>query len=65
MHTYTVCNSHCSGRQAHFSTGVVAAGFTSTVMEPVLEHEAAVVDDDTVRYKHVKKKGQWQQVMSV
>ncbi|XP_043195486.1 RING-type E3 ubiquitin-protein ligase PPIL2-like [Amphibalanus amphitrite] len=42
---------------AHFSTGVVAAGFTSTAMEPVLEHEAAVVDDDTVRYKHVKKKG--------
>jgi len=42
---------------AHFSTGMVAAGLTSTVMEPVLQHEAAVVDDDTIRYAHVKKKG--------
>ncbi|XP_018336091.1 RING-type E3 ubiquitin-protein ligase PPIL2 [Agrilus planipennis] len=42
---------------AHYSTGAVAAGFTSTVMEPVLTHEAAIKHEDVVRYERVKKKG--------
>ncbi|KAJ3642264.1 hypothetical protein Zmor_025065 [Zophobas morio] len=42
---------------AHFSTGAVAAAFTSTVMEPKLVHEAAVKHEDEVRYDRVKKKG--------
>ncbi|KAF4520130.1 hypothetical protein B566_EDAN010286 [Ephemera danica] len=41
---------------AHYSTGMVAAGLTSTVMAPITEHEAAIVDDDLVRYERVKKK---------
>lgn len=42
---------------AHYSTGRVAAGFTSTVMEVVNSNEAAMLDDDTVRYERIKKKG--------
>lgn len=42
---------------AHFSTGAVAAGFTSTVMEPITLHEAAIVDEDELRYERVHKKG--------
>ncbi|XP_065211113.1 RING-type E3 ubiquitin-protein ligase PPIL2 [Planococcus citri] len=42
---------------AHYSTGKVAAGFTSTAMDPVTLHEAAVIDEDVVRYERVKKKG--------
>ncbi|XP_065345924.1 RING-type E3 ubiquitin-protein ligase PPIL2 [Cloeon dipterum] len=42
---------------AHYSTGMVAAGLTSTVMAPVLEHEAAIIDEDLVLYDRVKKKG--------
>lgn len=42
---------------AHYSTGMVAAGFTSTVMEPTTKSEAAVLDDDVVRYSRIKKKG--------
>ncbi|CAG9862117.1 unnamed protein product [Phyllotreta striolata] len=42
---------------AHYSTGAVAAGFTSTVMAPTLEHEAAIIHEDEVRYERVKKKG--------
>lgn len=42
---------------AHFSTGAVAASFTSTAMVPVSNHEAARIDDDTVKYERVKKKG--------
>uniref|UniRef100_UPI00358F956B RING-type E3 ubiquitin-protein ligase PPIL2 n=1 Tax=Myxine glutinosa TaxID=7769 RepID=UPI00358F956B len=41
---------------AHYSTGRVASGFTSTTMQPETEHEAAVVDEDRVRYKFLKKK---------
>lgn len=41
---------------AHYSTGRVAAGFTSTVMEPETAHEAAIVDEDILRYERVKKK---------
>lgn len=42
---------------AHYSTGAVAASFTSTVMEPVTELEAAILDKDIVRYSRIKKKG--------
>ncbi|XP_037271675.2 RING-type E3 ubiquitin-protein ligase PPIL2 [Rhipicephalus microplus] len=42
---------------AHYSTGAVAASFTSTVMEVATAHEPAVLADDVVRYSMVKKKG--------
>lgn len=42
---------------AHYSTGAVAASFTSTAMVPKLVHEAAIKDEDEVRYDRVKKKG--------
>ncbi|XP_002738487.2 RING-type E3 ubiquitin-protein ligase PPIL2-like [Saccoglossus kowalevskii] len=42
---------------AHYSTGAVAAGFTSTTMTPQTEHEAALIDEDIVRYQRIKKKG--------
>ncbi len=34
---------------AHYSQGKVAAGFTSTVMEPITQQKAAVLDADIVR----------------
>lgn len=42
---------------AHYSTGAVAAGFTSTTMDRITVHEAAIVDEDEIRYERVKKKG--------
>lgn len=42
---------------AHYSTGAVAASFTSTAMVPVYNHESAILDDQEVRYERVKKKG--------
>ncbi|PSN47120.1 Peptidyl-prolyl cis-trans isomerase-like 2 [Blattella germanica] len=42
---------------AHYSTGAVAAGFTSTVIAPETKHEAAIIEEDLVRYERVKKKG--------
>lgn len=42
---------------AHYSTGAVAASFTSTAMKPVLNHEPAIIEEDLVRYERVKKKG--------
>ncbi|KAJ7382116.1 RING-type E3 ubiquitin-protein ligase ppil2 [Desmophyllum pertusum] len=42
---------------AHYSTGAVASSFTSTAQIPVTQQEAAIVDQDTVRYREVKKKG--------
>ncbi|KAI4460673.1 peptidyl-prolyl cis-trans isomerase-related [Holotrichia oblita] len=42
---------------AHYSTGTVAASFTSTVMETQLIHEPAIIHEDLVRYERVKKKG--------
>ncbi|XP_032667950.1 RING-type E3 ubiquitin-protein ligase PPIL2 isoform X2 [Odontomachus brunneus] len=42
---------------AHYSTGAVAAGFTSTVMPAETTHQAAVIAEDLVRYERVKKKG--------
>ncbi|CAH1802314.1 unnamed protein product [Owenia fusiformis] len=41
---------------AHFSTGAVAASFTSTAVNPETQHESAIIDEDVVRYKYVKKK---------
>ncbi|KAI1720285.1 cyclophilin type peptidyl-prolyl cis-trans isomerase/CLD domain-containing protein [Ditylenchus destructor] len=42
---------------AHFSQGLVAAGLTSTVMEPVTLNKAAVLDEDIVKYQRVTKNG--------
>lgn len=42
---------------AHYSTGRVAASFTSTAMVPVTEHENALIDEDILRYERVNKKG--------
>lgn len=42
---------------AHYSTGAVAASFTSTTMVPELTHEPAIIHEDLVRYERVKKKG--------
>lgn len=42
---------------AHYSTGAVAASFTSTAMIPVSMHEAAIIDEDLVKYERIKKKG--------
>ena len=42
---------------AHYSTGQVAASFTSTAMVPVTEHETAIIDEDIIRYERVRKKG--------
>ncbi|VDK28892.1 unnamed protein product [Gongylonema pulchrum] len=42
---------------AHYSQGRVAAGLTSTTMEPITKQKAAVLDADTVKYSRVKKNG--------
>lgn len=42
---------------AHYSTGAVAASFTSTTMSVELTHEPAIIHEDLVRYERVKKKG--------
>ncbi|KAK7074623.1 RING-type E3 ubiquitin-protein ligase ppil2 [Halocaridina rubra] len=42
---------------AHYSTGKVAASFTSTSVDVETKHEPAVLEDDVVRYQRVKKKG--------
>ncbi|ELT92391.1 hypothetical protein CAPTEDRAFT_102535 [Capitella teleta] len=42
---------------AHYSTGMVAAGFTSTVMPNATVQEAAIIDEDELRYKRIKQKG--------
>ncbi|XP_073812341.1 RING-type E3 ubiquitin-protein ligase PPIL2 [Musca autumnalis] len=42
---------------AHYSTGAVAASFTSTAMAVEVNHEAAIIDEDLVLYDRVKKKG--------
>lgn len=41
---------------AHYSTGQMAAGFTSTTMEPVTNFEPAIIAEETLRYSRVKKK---------
>uniref|UniRef100_A0A0R3RRP2 RING-type E3 ubiquitin-protein ligase PPIL2 n=1 Tax=Elaeophora elaphi TaxID=1147741 RepID=A0A0R3RRP2_9BILA len=42
---------------AHYSQGRVAAGLTSTTMEPVTHQKAAILDADTVKYARVNKNG--------
>lgn len=42
---------------AHYSTGTVAASFTSTAMAPNTEHVPAMIDDEVLTYERVKKKG--------
>ncbi|XP_077457062.1 RING-type E3 ubiquitin-protein ligase PPIL2 [Stigmatopora argus] len=42
---------------AHYSTGRVAASFTSTAMTPATMNHADAIADDAVRYSYVKKKG--------
>ncbi|KAL5111953.1 hypothetical protein TcWFU_004363 [Taenia crassiceps] len=42
---------------AHYSTGKAAASLTSTVMEPSVVVEPAILEDDVVRYRYVKSKG--------
>lgn len=42
---------------AHYSTGAVAASFTSTALAPVYNHEAAIIEEDLVKYERVNKKG--------
>ncbi|XP_019641125.1 PREDICTED: peptidyl-prolyl cis-trans isomerase-like 2 [Branchiostoma belcheri] len=42
---------------AHHTTGMVAAGFTSTAVTPRTEHVAAKIDSDELKYRFVKKKG--------
>ena len=42
---------------APYSTGKVAASFTSTALNRETVHEAAIIEEDVVRYSRVKKKG--------
>ena len=42
---------------APYSTGKVAASFTSTAMTRETVHKAAIIEEDIVRYSRVKKKG--------
>jgi len=44
--------------KAHYSTGRVAASFTSTAMVPVLEHESAIIEENEIRFERIKKKGE-------
>ena len=44
---------------APYSTGKVAASFTSTAMNRETVHEAAIIEEDIVRYSRVKKKGKF------
>ena len=44
---------------APYSTGKVAASFTSTAMNRETVHEAAIIEEDIVRYSRVKKKGNY------
>jgi len=37
----------------------VAASFTSTTMVPVLVHEAAILEENEIRYERIKKKGKY------
>ncbi|ESO03990.1 hypothetical protein HELRODRAFT_185601 [Helobdella robusta] len=49
---------------AHYSTGRVAASFTSTTIDPVTRLEPAIIDEDTLRYSRIKKKAYIQLVTS-
>ncbi|GAB1608219.1 RING-type E3 ubiquitin-protein ligase PPIL2-like [Argonauta hians] len=42
---------------AHYSTGAVAASFTSTTLDPNTQHTPAIIEEDVLVYERVKKKG--------
>jgi peptidyl-prolyl cis-trans isomerase-like protein 2 len=42
---------------ASYSTGRVAASFTSTVMEICTKQEAAIIDEDEIRWSRLRKSG--------
>lgn len=42
---------------AHYSTGKVAASFTSTAIAPETNNQVDIIHEDIVRYERVKKKG--------
>jgi peptidyl-prolyl cis-trans isomerase-like protein 2 len=42
---------------ANYSTGRVAASFTSTVMEIVTHQEPAIIDENEIRWERVRKLG--------
>ncbi|KAF6032461.1 PPIL2 [Bugula neritina] len=42
---------------AHYSTGAVAASFTSTATDRATHQEADLIDEDKLKYERVKKKG--------
>jgi len=42
---------------AHYSTGLRGASLTSTAYDRITEGEAAILDDEIVKYRMVKKKG--------
>ncbi|CAB3983107.1 peptidyl-prolyl cis-trans isomerase-like 2 [Paramuricea clavata] len=42
---------------APYSTGMMGASLTSTARIPVTKQEAAIIDEDVLRYREVKKKG--------
>lgn len=56
-YNYNFKNFNINWMKAHYSTGRVAASFTSTAMVPVLEHEAAIIEENELRYERIKKKG--------
>ena len=43
--------------QAHYSTGAAAASLTSTVMPTITTVDAAILEENVVRYERIKKKG--------
>lgn len=46
-----------SRNAAPYSTGAMGASLTSTARVPVTKQEAAIIDEDVLRYREVKKKG--------
>ena len=42
---------------AHYSTGRVAASLTSTAFDVSTKQQSEILDEYTVKYKYVKKKG--------
>ncbi|KAI6196889.1 hypothetical protein M3Y94_01161400 [Aphelenchoides besseyi] len=42
---------------AHYSQGKMAAGLTSTVMDPITFNNSAILDEDVVKYSRVTKNG--------
>ncbi|XP_046840924.1 RING-type E3 ubiquitin-protein ligase PPIL2-like [Xenia sp. Carnegie-2017] len=53
----TVTSKANSRNAAHYSTGMMGASLTSTARVPVTKQEAAIIDENVLRYKEVQKKG--------